>query len=322
MNNIILLVVLLSLLCIYNKAYISVKHLPSSSIIKNRVNDVSNTELWSSRSSWGSRGGGDDRRRSGGGDRGRGGGGYRGGGGGRGGGRGGGWGQKMDPTLQLRFSKTIKIDPSLKTPLEEMEFHDKTKKILLERGFKEMTPVQSQSYQHILDGGDIVARSRTGTGKTYAFGIPLIEKLVKTGISKQMSGLPAVLILEPTRELAMQVAEELSSLCAAHRMQVLAVYGGVSFQMQQRSIQRGVHILVATPGRALDHISRGTVDLGNVKHIVLDEGDTMLEMGFQKDVENILKSVKNPIFASKNQKFFDDDDEDDLGEDDSESTIE
>jgi len=331
MNNIILLLLVLSILCIYNKAYLStISHISSCNIIRSSINDVSNTKLWSSRS-WGGGGGGGGSsyggdRRGGGGDR-RGGGGYRGGGGGggRGGGRGGGgrggWGQKMDPTLKLRFSKTIKIDPTLKTPLEEMNFHEKTKKILAERGFTEMTPVQSQSYQHIIDGGDIVARSRTGTGKTYAFGIPLIEKLVSSGISKQMNGLPAVVILEPTRELAMQVAEELTSLCAAHRMQVLAVYGGVSFQMQQRSIQRGVHILVATPGRALDHISRGTVDLGNVKHIVLDEGDTMLEMGFQKDVENILKSVKNPVFASKNQKFFDDDDEDDLGEDDSEEVL-
>ena len=101
-------------------------------------------------------------------------------------------------------------------------------------------------------------------------------------------------MLEPTRELAIQVAQELNSLCSVHRIKTLAVYGGTPFSLQERTIRSGIHILVATPGRALDHISRGTIDLSNVKHVVLDEGDTMLEMGFQKDVEAILSNVKVP----------------------------
>jgi ATP-dependent RNA helicase DDX21 len=160
-----------------------------------------------------------------------------------------------------------------------------------------MTPVQSQSFEYVFGGQDVVARSKTGTGKTFAFGLPLIEKIVQSGLNQRKTardGLPLIIILEPTRELAMQVAQELGSVCAAHKLRVQAIFGGVSFTMQERALRSGVHILVGTPGRVLDHISRGTVDLGSVQHIVLDEGDTMLEMGFQKDVENIMFSVKSP----------------------------
>ncbi|KAJ1395385.1 RNA helicase, partial [Ochromonadaceae sp. CCMP2298] len=169
-----------------------------------------------------------------------------------------------------------------------------------------MTPVQSQSYDLVYAGDDLVARSRTGTGKTFAFGLPLIEKMVAEGLHENRGGkgLPLVLVLEPTRELAMQVAQELGSICAAHRMKVQAIFGGVSFSMQERAIRSGVHILVATPGRVLDHISRGTVDLSSVRHVVLDEGDTMLEMGFQKDVESIILNVKAPANANKVQMLL------------------
>lgn len=161
-----------------------------------------------------------------------------------------------------------------------------------------MTPVQSQSYDLVYSGDDVVARSRTGTGKTFAFGIPLIEKIVRSGDmdkpSSRRGGSPLVLVLEPTRELAIQVTQELSSVSAQYGMRVQTIYGGASFEMQANAIRNGAHILVATPGRMLDHISRGTVDLASIKHIVLDEGDTMLEMGFQKAVESIIRNVKSP----------------------------
>jgi ATP-dependent RNA helicase DDX21 len=269
---------------------------------------ASRVVLWEGRREWGGGGGGGGGRgggggggswgkpRSGGG--GGGGGGYR----GRGGGGGGGWGrgrpqQRQDPYAKLKFSKTLKIDPEQKTALSEMKLSDLTRSVLEEKGFKEMTPVQSQSFDYVFSGADVVARSRTGTGKTFAFGLPLIEKIVAARENERRTprdGLPLILVLEPTRELAMQVAQELGSVCAAHRMRVQAIFGGVSFSMQERALRSGVHILVATPGRALDHISRGTIDLSHVKHVVLDEGDTMLEMGFQKDVENIILNVKSP----------------------------
>ena len=259
-----------------------------------------------------------------------GGGGYRGGGGGGGGRRGGGGrggggyrsSQKpSDPFDKLKFEETIQIDPDFQTPITEMPFSAATMKTLQSKGFDKMTPVQSQSYDKVYSGLDVVARSRTGTGKTLAFGLPLIEKIVEQGLHETRAGLPLIIILEPTRELAMQVAQELGGICAAHRMRVQAIYGGVSFSAQASAIRSGVHILVATPGRALDHISRGTIDLGNVKHVVLDEGDTMLEMGFQKDVENIVLNVKKPGQESRQKaaKSLDDDDgygDDGYGDDD------
>lgn len=211
----------------------------------------------------------------------------------------------MDPSLKLRFKKTIKIDADLKVPVSEMAFSDKTREVLEKKGFEFMTPVQAQSYDAVYAGDDVVARSRTGTGKTFAFGLPLIEKIVASGILEQKAssrsgkGLPLILILEPTRELALQVAQELQSVCAAHRMRVTAVFGGASFSMQSHALRDGVHILVATPGRMLDHISRGTIDLSSIQHVVLDEGDTMLEMGFQKAVESIILNVKTPGEASR-----------------------
>lgn len=111
---------------------------------------------------------------------------------------------------------------------------------------------------------------------------------------RRRGALPLILVLEPTRELALQVAQELASVCSAHRLTVEAMYGGSSFFAQEKALRHGVHILVSTPGRILDHITRGTVDLSGVQHVVLDEGDMMLEMGFQKDVETILSNVKVP----------------------------
>lgn len=205
---------------------------------------------------------------------------------------------QQDPSAKLRFKKTIKIDPETKVPVTAMNISTKTLEVLRSKGFEFMTPVQSQSYEYVHSGEDLVARSRTGTGKTFAFGLPLIEKIVSSGILEKAHdgnvGLPLILILEPTRELALQVAQELGSICSAHRMRVQAIFGGASFSLQERAIKNGVHILVATPGRMLDHISRGTVDLGSIKHVVLDEGDTMLEMGFQKAVESIILNVKSP----------------------------
>ena len=134
-------------------------------------------------------------------------------GGGRGGGRGGRGGRpRMDDKAVLKFSKTIKIDPTQKTPIAEMKFSANTRRVLEEKGFTELTPVQSQTFDYVFEGVDIVARSRTGTGKTLAFGLPLIEKIVSLGLNERRSGndgLPLVLVLEPTRELAMQVCVNL-----------------------------------------------------------------------------------------------------------------
>jgi superfamily II DNA/RNA helicase len=127
--------------------------------------------------------------------------------------------------------------------------------------------------------------------------LPIIEKIKSKGYENRRggnSGLPVVLILEPTRELAIQVSQELTLLAKPHKLRVLSVFGGSSYYHQEQSLVEGVHIVVATPGRLLDHINGGTIDLSHIEHVVLDEGDTMLEMGFQKDVESILLNVKSP----------------------------
>jgi ATP-dependent RNA helicase DDX21 len=222
----------------------------------------------------------------------------------------------MDLTAKLRFKKTVKINPECQKPFTDLPLSDKTLSMLSTKGFELMTPVQSQSYTYVFDGEDVVARSRTGTGKTFAFGLPLVEKVVTSGLvslRRESRAKPIILILEPTRELALQVSQELSSICGAHNMKVQSIYGGVPFFSQERALRDGVHVLVATPGRMLDHITRGTVDLSAIRHVVLDEGDTMLEMGFQKAVESIILNVKTPGEKARRsaQYALQDDDEQD-----------
>ncbi|MCX6020652.1 MAG: DEAD/DEAH box helicase [Chloroflexi bacterium] len=137
----------------------------------------------------------------------------------------------------------------------------------------------------LLAGKDIIAQALTGTGKTAAFGIPIIERL-DPNIQR-----PQALVLTPTRELAVQVSGEISRIGRFRRIFVLPVYGGQAYEHQFRELRRGVHVIVATPGRLLDHLHRGTIDLGAVKLVVLDEADEMLNMGFQEDVEAILAAA-------------------------------
>ncbi len=130
------------------------------------------------------------------------------------------------------FRQVIPIDPNLRTSVMDMPFSAITRNALLEKGFDTMTPVQAQSYPIVFSGVDIVARSKTGTGKTFAFGLPLLEKMVSLGQHTLRRGLPLMLVLEPTRELALQVTSELASVCNRHGVQVLAVFGGSSLLMQ------------------------------------------------------------------------------------------
>ncbi|MBW8350125.1 DEAD/DEAH box helicase [Bacillus sp. IITD106] len=152
-------------------------------------------------------------------------------------------------------------------------------------GFEEATPIQAKTIPLSMEGKDLIGQAQTGTGKTAAFGIPLIEKLdVK---SPHVQGI----IIAPTRELAIQVSEELYKIGMDARARVLAVYGGSDIQRQIRALKKGPHIIVGTPGRILDHINRRTLKLGNVHTLILDEADEMLNMGFIDDIEAILETV-------------------------------
>ncbi|MBB6401613.1 ATP-dependent RNA helicase DeaD [Methanococcus maripaludis] len=163
---------------------------------------------------------------------------------------------------------------------------DEILEALEKKGFTTPTPIQEQAIPILIEGKrDIVGQAQTGTGKTAAFGIPILETIDESSRNTQ------ALILAPTRELAIQVAEEIDSIKGSKRLNVFPVYGGQSIDRQIRELRRGVQIVVGTPGRILDHISRRTIKLENVSYVVLDEADEMLNMGFIDDVEEILKSV-------------------------------
>ncbi|QYR21926.1 DEAD/DEAH box helicase [Paenibacillus sp. sptzw28] len=153
-------------------------------------------------------------------------------------------------------------------------------------GINEATPIQEGAIPAILNGSDVICQAQTGTGKTLAFLLPMLEKLNPE--KDELQGL----ILTPTRELALQITTELKRwLASKNEFRVLAVYGGQDVEAQMRKLQRAVHMVVATPGRLLDHIRRETISLGSVKMLVLDEADQMLHMGFLNEVEEILSKM-------------------------------
>jgi ATP-dependent RNA helicase DeaD len=161
-------------------------------------------------------------------------------------------------------------------------------KTLAVLGYEEPTPIQQEAIPPLLEGRDLMGQAATGTGKTAAFALPMLQRLT---VHDGTPGQPAALILVPTRELAMQVAEAVHKYGQRLRISVVPIYGGSSFGQQQRMMGRGVDVVVATPGRALDHIRRETLDLSEVAMLVLDEADEMLDMGFAEDLEAILSEI-------------------------------
>lgn len=145
---------------------------------------------------------------------------------------------------------------------------------IAEVGFKQPMPVQAQTIPVLLAGRDAVVQAQTGTGKTAAFAIPLLEKLQPNGAA------PQALVLTPTRELALQVAEAIHHLGRYQETRVLALYGGQPIDRQLRALRQPVDVIVGTPGRIMDHLQRGTLHLGSVRMVMLDEADEMLDMAF------------------------------------------
>jgi ATP-dependent RNA helicase DeaD len=156
-------------------------------------------------------------------------------------------------------------------------------------GYEEPTAIQREAIPPLLAGRDVLGQAATGTGKTAAFALPLLSRIGR--VEGERGRAPRGLILVPTRELAMQVAEAVHTYGRALGIRVLPVYGGQSISQQLRALDRGVDVVVATPGRALDHIGRGTLNFEAVQTVVLDEADEMLDMGFADELEAILKAV-------------------------------
>jgi len=156
-------------------------------------------------------------------------------------------------------------------------------------GYEEPTPIQREAIPLLLEGRDLVGQAGTGTGKTAAFVLPILDRLAKAGATKTRAA--RALVLVPTRELAMQVAEATHKYARGSRLTVVPLYGGAPMDQQIRALSRGVDIIVATPGRALDHLRRRTLDLGKLEVLVLDEADEMLDMGFAEDIDAIVAAT-------------------------------
>ncbi|WP_320677064.1 DEAD/DEAH box helicase [Prochlorococcus sp. MIT 1300] len=169
---------------------------------------------------------------------------------------------------------------------EGFGFSPQLLKTLEKKGYKEPSPIQAAAFPELMLGRDLVGQAQTGTGKTAAFALPLLERLQESG------KFPQILVLAPTRELAMQVADSFKAYAAGHpHLKVLAVYGGADFRNQINTLKRGVNVVVGTPGRVMDHMRQGTLNTSELKTLVLDEADEMLRMGFIDDVEWILEQL-------------------------------
>ena len=181
--------------------------------------------------------------------------------------------EQSEPTPPASGFADLGLKPELLTSLAAL-------------GYEEPTPIQRQAIPKLLDGVDLLGQAATGTGKTAAFALPILN-----GISKNDAAIPLALIVVPTRELAVQVSEAFFKYGRASRVQVLPVFGGQPISRQLQALRRGVHVVVGTPGRLIDHIKRGSLDLDAVQTVVLDEADEMLDMGFTEDIEAILQAT-------------------------------
>ncbi len=178
-----------------------------------------------------------------------------------------------------------KVDPN-QVLFSSLNISAEMLQAVTDMGFVSASPIQAEAIPPILAGRDVIGQAQTGTGKTAAFGIPALELIDVQDRSVQ------ALILCPTRELAVQVSEEIRKLAKHKRgIRIEAIYGGDSIERQIRSLKSGVHIVIGTPGRVMDHMERNTLKLGNVKMMILDEADEMLDMGFREDIESILEEM-------------------------------
>lgn len=164
-------------------------------------------------------------------------------------------------------------------------------KALKAQGYQEATPIQIQAIPPLMEGADLLGCAQTGTGKTAAFAVPILQKLYKERVSQKGQRKIKALVVAPTRELALQIAESFNAYGVNLDLRTAVIFGGVPQNPQTKQLQRGIDILVATPGRLLDLINQGFIDLGQVEQFVLDEADQMLDMGMLQDVKRIIRYI-------------------------------
>lgn len=195
----------------------------------------------------------------------------------------------IDPSRGSSSAPPSQDPPEAPVTFDELPLSADVRRAVDELGYVHPTPVQRAVFEPAIKGTDLVVQARTGTGKTAAFGLPLVDRLVRESIAA-----PQALVLGPTRELALQITRELSALGKHKNQRIAAVYGGAPMQRQIDDIQSGAQIVAGTPGRVLDHLSRGTLDPSTIKVVVLDESDEMLSMGFLPQIDAILGRLPKP----------------------------
>ncbi|KJY89021.1 DEAD/DEAH box helicase [Pseudoalteromonas piscicida] len=171
----------------------------------------------------------------------------------------------------------------------ELQLHPELLSAITELGFESPTPIQEKSIPLLLSGFDLIASAQTGTGKTAAFMLPILHSMLMGGAQGEKS--VRALILTPTRELAQQVAEHTEKLVVNTSLNVVCLYGGANIGPQEKRLRAGVDVVVATPGRLLDHLIKGTLTLKNIQHLVFDEADRMLDMGFMGEIKRIMRTM-------------------------------
>ena len=182
------------------------------------------------------------------------------------------------------------IEPKNKLPDYTFDMlPDEQKKVLAKHGWTQLMPVQKKTIPYMLAARDMLVQSKTGSGKTGAYVLPLLQVIVRDHIY------PQALILVPTRELCIQVEDEIEKLSEGTGIRSVAIFGGVSYEPQLKALRAGVHIIVATPGRLMDHVQRGNVDFLDIRDLILDEADEMLSMGFYPDMQKIRRYLPKAI---------------------------
>lgn len=184
-----------------------------------------------------------------------------------------------------RRKKRAEAEPQPADGFAAIQLSSTTLAALEEAGYLEPTPIQAGLIPRALEGADLMGQAQTGTGKTAAFAIPILEQLEPS----KPKGPPQAIVLVPTRELAVQVRDEFRKLALGSKTQIVALYGGKPLRQQVEHLRRGADVVVGTPGRILDHIDRGTLILAGIRIVVLDEADRMLDIGFRPDIERILR---------------------------------
>jgi ATP-dependent RNA helicase RhlE len=176
-------------------------------------------------------------------------------------------------------------------PFTILGLSDAVVRPLTRLGFERPTPIQTQSIPIVLEGRDLLARAQTGTGKTAAFGLPMIDRLLVPSGRPAGKRVPRALVLVPTRELAIQVHHAFATYGTFANLQITAIYGGVGMRAQREALRRGVDIVVATPGRLIDHLEQRSIDLSRIEILTLDEADRMLDMGFLPPLRRLLAAL-------------------------------